>query len=124
MSEILREVMGAHLKNSTTKSGLNRHLGQFFSPQMLVEKCISLIQNKNGRLLEPSCENLAFKKCFNENAVFIEIDKSLITNGKVLNIDFFDYPVSQKFVTGGRYIFAQKSLKEAMIDDEIFREHC
>ena len=28
------------------------------------------------------------------------------------------------FVTGGRYIFAQKSLQEAMIDDEIFRKHC
>ena len=63
MSEILRKVMSAHLKNRTTKSGLNRHLGQFFSPQVLVEKCISLIQNKNGRLLEPSCGKLAFKKC-------------------------------------------------------------
>ena len=99
MSEILREVMSAHLKNRTTKSGLNRHLGQFSSPQVLVEKCISLIQNKNGRLLEPSCGKLAFKKCLDENAVFIEIDKSLITNDKVLNIDFFDYPISQKFDT-------------------------
>ena len=28
------------------------------------------------------------------------------------------------FVTGGRFIFAQKSLKEAMIDDAVFRTHC
>ncbi len=27
------------------------------------------------------------------------------------------------FVTGGRYIFAQKSLKEAMIDDKIFTRY-
>ncbi|WP_139452290.1 class I SAM-dependent methyltransferase [Campylobacter armoricus] len=86
------------IKNNTTNSGLNRYLGQFFSPQMLVNKCISLIQNK-GRLLEPSCGNLAFKKCLNDNSIFIEIDPNLVKNSKVLNMDFFDYSTNEKFDT-------------------------
>ncbi|MDY2584360.1 MAG: hypothetical protein SOW07_01750, partial [Helicobacter sp.] len=59
-------------KSKYTNLGLNRNLGQFFSPKILVDKCISLIKNKNGRILEPSCGDLAFKKCLNENAVFIK----------------------------------------------------
>ena len=90
--------MSASFKNHSTKSGLNRHLGQFFSPKMLVDKCISLIQNK-GRILEPSCGKLAFKECLNENAVFIELDAKLIKDNRVLNMDFFDYPISEKFDT-------------------------
>lgn len=86
-------------KSQYTNLGLNRNLGQFFSPKILVDKCISLIKNKNGRILEPSCGDLAFKKCLNENAVFIEIDKSLVKDKRVLNIDFFNYPRSEKFDT-------------------------
>ncbi|WP_273213486.1 hypothetical protein [Helicobacter rodentium] len=37
-------------KNSIMQSGLKRNLGQFFSPKILVKQCISLIQNKKGRL--------------------------------------------------------------------------
>ena len=48
-------------KSKYTNLGLNRNLGQFFSPKILVDKCISLIKNKNGRILEPSCGDLAFK---------------------------------------------------------------
>ncbi len=86
------------MKNNITDSGLNRNLGQFFSPEVLVNKCISLIQNK-GRILEPSCGNLAFRKILNHNSVFIEIDSMLIKNPNVLNMDFFDYPISEKFDT-------------------------
>lgn len=86
-------------KEKTTQKGYNRHLGQFFSPKVLVEKCISLIKNKNSRLLEPSCGDGAFSSLINDNSVFIEIDKSVISNKNVLNIDFFDYPTIEKFMT-------------------------
>ena len=66
---------------------------------MLVKKCISLIKNKRGRLLEPSCGKLAFKDCLRENAVFIELDGTLIGDKRVLNMDFFDYPKREKFDT-------------------------
>lgn len=84
---------------SFTKSGLNRNLGQFFSPKKLVDKCISLIQNHSGRLLEPCCGKLAFKECLNDKSVFIEIDERLIEDERILNMDFFDYPIEEKFDT-------------------------
>lgn len=77
------------MKNIVTKSGLNRHLGQFFSSESLVNQVVSLIANKKGRLLEPSCGDGAFKECLNDNSVFIEIDSNVITDERVLNIDFF-----------------------------------
>lgn len=86
-------------KDKTTANGYDRHLGQFFSPKVLVDKCISLIKNKNSRLLEPSCGDGAFSSLINDNSVFIEIDKSVISNKNVLNIDFFDYPTIEKFMT-------------------------
>lgn len=86
-------------KQNITKLGLNRKLGQFFTPSILVDQCIALIENKNGRLLEPSCGNLAFKNCMHEDSVFIEIDKNIINDNKVLNIDFFDFPITEKFDT-------------------------
>lgn len=82
-----------------TKSGLNRHLGQFFTPQKLVSKCISLIQNQSGRLLEPCCGKLAFGECLKNDAVFIEIDKNLIEDKRVIHMDFFDYAINEKFDT-------------------------
>lgn len=87
------------IKSKITKNGYNRELGQFFSPRILVEKCISLIKNKHGRLLEPSCGNGAFKECLNDNSVFIEIDSKVITDKRVLNIDFFNYSTNEKFDT-------------------------
>ncbi|TLD86517.1 class I SAM-dependent methyltransferase [Helicobacter sp. MIT 05-5294] len=86
-------------KSSITPFGFKRELGQFFTPKNLVNQCIALIQNKNGRLLEPSCGNLAFQECLNENAVFIEIDADLVKDKKVLNMDFFHYPFYEKFDT-------------------------
>lgn len=86
-------------KYASNNIKFNRRLGQFFSPQILVDKCISLIKNKNGRLLEPSCGKLAFGKCLNERSVFIEIDNSLIDDKRVLNIDFFNYSTAEKFDT-------------------------
>ena len=88
-----------NVKNILMQSGLKRNLGQFFSPKILVEQCIALIQNKKGRLLEPSCGNLAFKECLKDNAIFIEIDNSLIKDKRVFNMDFFDYPMEEKFDT-------------------------
>ncbi|GHV80703.1 DNA methyltransferase [Spirochaetia bacterium] len=72
---------------------------QFFSPKALVDTCVSLIKNKNGRLLEPSCGDGSFLLLKNSDSVFIEIDKSVITDPDVLNIDFFDYSIKNKFDT-------------------------
>lgn len=94
---LIRKVSMA--KENITKSGLRRNLGQFFSPEILVDECISLIQNKNGRLLEPSCGDGAFRKCKTKNSVFIEIDKNVIKDDWVINQDFFDYPETEKFDT-------------------------
>ncbi len=81
-----------------TKSGMNRNLGQFFSPPVLVKKCISLRRN-HGRVLEPSCGNLAFGELLDERSVFIELDEKLVRDDRVLNMDFFDYPLREKFET-------------------------
>jgi adenine-specific DNA-methyltransferase len=86
-------------KNISNSPILKRDLGQFFSPKILVDKCIDLISNKNGRLMEPSCGDGAFFKIKSKNSVFIEIDKDLIVNNNVLNMDFFEYPVTEKFDT-------------------------
>jgi adenine-specific DNA-methyltransferase len=49
-------------------------------------------------LLEPSCGNGAFYKGITDS-VFIEIDKSVIKQDDVLNMDFFDYDIKNKFDT-------------------------
>lgn len=86
------------MKSKTTEHGFSRELGQFFSPEKLVDQCISLRKN-HGRLLEPSCGDGAFNKCKDKNSVFIEIDKKIVTSPDVLIQDFFDYPTSEKFDT-------------------------
>lgn len=48
---------------------------------------IGLIKN-NGRFLEPSCSNGTFFKNLPYNKVGIEIDKNVITDSNILNIDF------------------------------------
>ena len=72
--------------------------GQFFTPEKLVKKCISLIKNK-GRLLEPSCGAGAFKELKNNGSVFIEKDKTVVHDNDVLIMDFFDYGIEEKFDT-------------------------
>ena len=72
--------------------------GQFFTPEKLVKKCISLIGNK-GRLLEPSCGAGAFNSAKTTNAVFIEKDRTVVKDKDVLVMDFFDYDIEEKFDT-------------------------
>ncbi len=70
-------------------------LGQVFTPQSIVTQMLSLRRNY-GRILEPSCGDGAF---FNHiDGVGIEIDKTHCPKD-ALNIDFFDYPISEKFDT-------------------------
>jgi adenine-specific DNA-methyltransferase len=72
-------------------------IGQFFTPEWLVDLCISLKKN-NGNLLEPSFGDGAFHKLVG-NSIFIEIDKSVIKHDDVLNMNFFDYSIENKFDT-------------------------
>lgn len=72
------------------------NLGQVFTPQTIVSDMISLVQN-NGRILEPSCGKGAFSNHFSE-CVAIEFDKEKCPENAI-NMDFFDYPVSEKFDT-------------------------
>lgn len=71
-------------------------LGQVFTPTSIVSEMLMLRKNE-GRILEPSCGNGAF---FNQipNCVGIEIDPNHCPKS-ALNIDFFDYPTSEKFDT-------------------------
>lgn len=70
-------------------------LGQVFTPQSIVMQMLSLRKNY-GRILEPSCGDGAF---FNHiDGVGIEIDKQHCPPN-ALNMDFFDYPINEKFDT-------------------------
>lgn len=71
-------------------------LGQVFTPQDIVKRMLGLIKNK-GRVLEPSCGDGAFSMHLS-NCVAIEIDKSKSPQ-YAINMDFFDYPISEKFDT-------------------------
>lgn len=78
--------------------------GQVFTPKNIVEKMLELTKNRNNsfkRFLEPSCGNGAFFNSLPENKIGIEIDRNVIpkNNNNILNIDFFDYPVNEKFDT-------------------------
>lgn len=77
--------------------------GQVFTPQSIVSDMLALIQStkkfKNPRFLEPSCGEGAFFKQLPKNKIGIEIDKNLLQNTQILNIDFFSFPVSEKFDT-------------------------
>lgn len=71
-------------------------LGQVFTPQSIVAEML-LLRRNHGRILEPSCGAGAF---FNEipECVGIEIDTNHCPKN-ALNIDFFDYPIEEKFDT-------------------------
>ena len=88
------------------------HLGQVFTPQNVVSDMLSLVRSvkrtQNPRFLEPSCGNGAFWQNLPSNKVGIEIDSSALkqllnldfkTQDNILNIDFFSYPLSEKFDT-------------------------
>ena len=72
-------------------------LGQFFTPETIVDKMISLIQNK-GKILEPSCGNGAF---FNkiDNCIGIEIDRTVAPKNSIV-MDFFDWKNSVDTIIG------------------------
>ncbi|GAB4203630.1 MAG: class I SAM-dependent methyltransferase [Bacteroidia bacterium] len=76
--------------------------GQVFTPQDIVAQML-LLKKNNGRTLEPSAGDGAFANHLTGDFVAIEIDKKHAVNiteqSKVLNIDFFDYPVKEKFDT-------------------------
>ena len=65
-------------------------LGQYFTPEPIVEKMIGLIQNQ-GKVLEPSCGDGAFMlKMLNDyNITGIEIDPNVACKNSVI-MDFFD----------------------------------
>jgi adenine-specific DNA-methyltransferase len=71
-------------------------LGQVFTPQPIVADMLQLRRNF-GRVLEPSCGNGSFSKNLS-NCVSVEIDERWCGDG-TLNMDFFDYPISEKFDT-------------------------
>lgn len=77
-------------------------LGQVFTPDDIVAQMFMLKRN-NGRTLEPSAGDGAFANHLTGEYVAIELDKnhaSKIKNQeRVLNIDFFDYPITEKFDT-------------------------
>ena len=77
------------------------NLGQVFTPPEIVSLMLSLKRNK-GITLEPSAGNGAFVKQLNGNFIAIEIDTELVKylpKEKILNIDFFDFSITQKFDT-------------------------
>lgn len=77
-----------------------KNLGQIFTPEKIVLKMLSLI--KNGEtILEPSSGDGAFLKFLKQdykNITSIEIDKNICPKDS-LNMDFFDYNISNKHDT-------------------------
>lgn len=71
-------------------------LGQVFTPDKIVTEMIGLIRNC-GSTLEPSAGNGQIFKHL-KNATGIEIDKAHATD-EMLNIDFFDFSIENKFNT-------------------------
>lgn len=72
------------------------NLGQVFTPQHIVAQMLSLRKNE-GSILEPSAGNGSFFKNI-PNCVGIEIDEKHYQEGMLL-MDFFDYPLDNKFDT-------------------------
>ena len=73
-----------------------KELGQVFTPDFIVSQMLQLRKNF-GRILEPSSGAGAFANNI-PNCVSIELDEQHCSKN-TLNIDFFDYPVSEKFDT-------------------------
>ena len=70
--------------------------GQVFTPPEIVERMLALRRN-GGRALDPACGDGAFSTRL-PNCVAIELDAAHCPAG-ALNIDFFSYPETEKFVT-------------------------
>ncbi|MFZ5584287.1 MAG: Eco57I restriction-modification methylase domain-containing protein [Pseudomonadota bacterium] len=72
------------------------NLGQVFTPERIV-KLMCKLRKKRGAVLEPSAGNGAFSSHI-PNSTAIELDPS-VAPPSALVMDFFDYPVSEKFST-------------------------
>ncbi|MCZ0931906.1 MAG: class I SAM-dependent methyltransferase [Oligoflexia bacterium] len=75
-----------------------KHLGQVFTSKYIVKIMLSMRKNK-GSILEPSSGNDSFLKELEKNAIGIEIDRNYCKDKRVLNMDFFKYPLTNKFNT-------------------------
>ncbi len=71
-------------------------LGQVFTPPSIVQLMLSL-RRCSGRILEPSCGDGAFSNLI-PNCVAIELDGTKAPR-HALVMDFFDFPLSEKFET-------------------------
>ena len=74
---------------------MKKQLGQYWTPDSVVQQMIALIRN-HGSILEPSSGSGSFSSRLNCTA--IEIDADVATKDSII-MDFFDYPVSNKFDT-------------------------
>ena len=84
---------------ATGKSSLNiKHLGQVFTASDIVAHMLQLRRNW-GNTLEPSVGNGAFIAHLESSAVGIEVDQRIIEDERVVEGDFFDYSVDNKFDT-------------------------
>lgn len=89
-----QDIFSGSLKNNHTLNIVE--LGQVFTPQTIVADMLALRKNF-GTALEPSCGDGAFLQNINP-IIGIEIDKKFNQNN-VLNMDFFDYSLNNKFDT-------------------------
>lgn len=99
--------------------------GQVFTPCYIVSDMINLMKNQ-GTILEPSAGDGAFtKKLDNTRLTAIEIDEQLAEKNNFINMDFFLFPVHNKFDTiiGNppyvRYQDINKSTKALLNNNEI-----
>lgn len=71
-------------------------LGQVFTPTQVVELMLGL-RKRRGLVLEPSCGDGAFSRHLS-SCVAIELD-SRVAPDYALNLDFFAYPLTERFST-------------------------
>ena len=90
-------------------------LGQFFTPDNIVNQMISLIQNQ-GTILEPSCGAGAFSNKL-PNCTAIEIDQTVAPTNAIV-MDFFDWQTKVDTIIGNppyvRYQDILPSTKEKL----------
>jgi len=72
------------------------HLGQVFTPPVVVDTMLALVRNR-GRVLEPACGDGAFFHHF-PNVLGIELDPRHAPPGARV-MDFFDFPETERFAT-------------------------
>ena len=75
---------------------LNKKLGQVFTPENIVEQMLNLRKNV-GSILEPSCGDGIFLNKI-KDCVGIEYDSNICPKNAI-NLDFFDYSLTNTFDT-------------------------